>query len=394
MENWKKEDSIICLHSHENSDDYFGAIAPPIYQTSLFTFKNWDKFLEGITSEREHYVYTRGVNPTTKILEDKLAELERGEKCKCFSSGMAAISSTIFTLVKEKEHILFINNIYGPALAYAEELQRFGVEHSSIFINDAKEMKEHIKENTKLIYIESPSTSNFDIVDLSEVAKIAKARNILTAIDNSWATPIYQKPITQGIDIVLHSCTKYISGHSDTVGGAVISSFEIVDEIFKIGHQFGGGVMAPMDAWLILRGLRTLPQRLEHHKNAVGIIIDMLKTNPKVKKINHPLVFEGDKKELYEKQTTGYTSLLSLEIEFKDYSELKGFMNAFKVFKLGISWGGFESLITSHNYNTKENILGLEKRRISKDLVRIYIGLEDTEVLLEDLNRAFETLNS
>ncbi len=393
LDQWQKEDSKICLHSEENSEEYFGAITPPIYQTSLFSFRDWDKFLEGITSEREHFVYTRGVNPTTKILEDKLALLERGEKCKCFSSGMAAISATIFTLVKKGDHILFANNIYGPALSYAKVLEKFGVEYSSVFIEDSVELKAHIKKNTKLIYIESPSTMNFDILDLSKVSEIAKSRNILTAIDNTCATPIYQKPITQGIDIVLHSCTKYIAGHSDTLGGAVISSYKIIDEIFEIGHQFGGAVMGPIDAWLTIRGLRTLRQRLEYQRSSVEKIINMLKNNPKVNKINHPLLFEGNKKKIYEKQTTGYTSLLSVEIDFQNYDELRSFMNAFKVFKLGVSWGGFESLVTSPNYDSKENLRDLEGRHISSNLIRIYIGLEDTECLLEDLENAFETLN-
>ncbi|NLY46406.1 MAG: aminotransferase class I/II-fold pyridoxal phosphate-dependent enzyme [Tissierella sp.] len=391
MEQWQKEDSKICLHSHEDIEENIGAVAPPIFQTSLFSFKNWDKFLEGITSEREHYVYTRGVNPTVKILEDKLAQLERGEKCKCFASGIAAISATIFTLVKKGDHILFVNNIYGPAVSYADVLEKFDVEYTNIFIDDASEIENHIKSNTRLIYLESPSTMNFDVIDLRKAADIAKSRNILTAIDNTWATPLYQKPIIHGIDIVLHSCTKFIAGHSDTLGGAVISSYDIVDEIFKVGHQFGGAVLGPIDAWLTLRGLRTLRQRLGYQKTSVEKIVGMLKDNPKINKINHPLLLEGDKKKIYEKQTCGYTSLLSIDMDFKDYDELRDFMNSFKVFKLGVSWGGFESLITSANYN--KNSEDLEERHISNNLIRIYIGLEDTEILMEDLENAFKTLS-
>lgn len=392
MNNWKAKDSEICLHTGENREGYFGAIAPPIMQTSLFAFENWDSFIEGITAERAHYVYTRGVNPTTEILETKLAELERGEKCKCFASGMAAISSTIFTFVEQGDHILFINNVYGPALSYVKILKKFGITYTNAFIKDEEEIKDYIRENTKLIYIESPSTMNFDVLDLERVAGIAKERNILTAIDNTWATPLNQKPITHGIDLVLHSCTKYIAGHSDTVGGAVIGSYTLIDKIFEVGHQFGGGVMAPFDAWLTLRGLRTLVQRLAYQQATTQKVVELLQVHPKVRKINHPLVFTGRDKEVYEKQTTGYTTLFSIEIDFSDYDSLKAFMNSFKIFKLGVSWGGFESLVTSPNYNNEINHKGLEEVHQSKDLVRLYIGLEAPELLLEDLTRALNTL--
>lgn len=394
MEKWKKEDSQICLNLEGDLDEYVGSVAPPIYQTSLFSFQNWDKFIEGITSERENFVYTRGENPTTKNLEEKLADLERGEKCKCFASGMGAISGTIFTLVESGDHILFLNNIYGPTMDYVKTLEKFRVEHTNVDIEDTMEIESHIKENTKLIYMESPSTMNFDIVDLSQVASIAKSKNILTAIDNTWATPIYQKPITHGIDIVLHSCTKYIAGHSDTLGGAVISSHQIIDSIFKTGHQLGGAVMGPIDAWLILRGLRTLGQRLEYQKNSVEKIINVLKESSNVKEINHPLLFKGKEREIYDKQTAGYTSLLSMEIEFEEYDQIRNFMNSFKVFKLGVSWGGFESLIISPNYGNKENLERLQEDGISENLIRLYIGLEDPELLLDDLQRAFNTLEN
>lgn len=388
----RAQDSKICLHTGENRESYFGAIAPPIMQTSLFAFENWDNFLEGITAEREHYVYTRGVNPTTEILENKLAELERGEKCKCFASGMAAISSTLFTFLRQGDHVLFLNNVYGPALSYVKALSKFGVTYTNAFIENEEEIKQHIQESTKIIYLESPSTMNFDIIDLEKVARQAKRLGILTVIDNTWATPLNQKPLIHGIDLVIHSCTKYIAGHSDTVGGAVIGSYELVDKIFEIGHQFGGGVMAPFDAWLILRGLRTLPQRLAYQQQTVKQVVKLFEKHPKIRKINHPLVFTGKTKEIYDKQATGYTTLLSVEIDFKNYEELRNFMNSFKIFKLGVSWGGFESLVTSPNYNTKANHENLEAVHQSKDLIRMYIGLEAPELILEDLKRALNTL--
>ncbi|MGL4452973.1 MAG: trans-sulfuration enzyme family protein [Sarcina sp.] len=385
-----KEDSLICTNQFEEHSKYYGAVAPPIVQTSLFAFKDWDSFLGGITKERENYVYSRGVNPTVEMLEKKIAGLERGEKAKCFASGMAAISSTLFTLLENGDHVLFLNNVYGPAVAYTTALKKFGVEFTNVFVENLSDIKNNIKENTKLIYMESPSTMNMDILDLEAVAKIAKEKNILTAIDNTWATPLNQKPLTMGIDVVLHSCTKFMGGHSDTVGGAVVGSYELVDKIFEIGYQLGGGIMAPFDAWLIMRGLRTLPQRMKWQKESVEKFIEVLKASPKVRKINHPLCYTEEKRELFEKQMNGYSSLFSVEVDFKDYDDVRNFMNEFKVFKLGVSWGGYESLVLTPNYGN--NVEGLEAGRISKDTVRFYVGLEDVEVLIEDVTRALNVI--
>lgn len=385
-----KDDSLICSSGYEEHSKYFGAVAPPIIQTSLFAFENWDSFLEGITNERENYVYSRGVNPTVEILEKKLAGLERGEKCKCFASGMAAISSTLFTLVESGDHILFLNNIYGPAIAYTKTLEKFGVEFTNIFVENIEDIEANIKENTKLIYMESPSTMNMDILDLEKVSKIAKSRNIITAIDNTWSTPFNQKPILLGVDLVLHSCTKFMGGHSDTLGGAVIGSHELVDKIFEVGYQLGGGIMSPFDAWLIIRGLRTLPQRIDWQKKSVKKFIDVLKENEKVRLINHPLCYSEDKKELFEKQMNGYSSLFSVEINFNNYEDIRNFMNSFKVFKIGVSWGGYESLVISPNYKVNED--SFKDGNISKDTVRFYIGLEDVDLLIEDVQRALATI--
>lgn len=384
------QDSLLCTAEFEDHSQYFGAVAPPIMQTSLFAFKDWDSFLGGITKERENYVYSRGVNPTVEILEKKIAGLERGEKCKCFASGMAAISSTLFTLLEGGDHVLFLNNVYGPAVAYTTALKKFGVEFTNVFVDSLEDIKANIKENTKLIYMESPSTMNMDILDLEAVSEIAKERNILTAIDNTWATPLNQKPLTMGIDIVLHSCTKFMGGHSDTVGGAVIGSYELVDKIFETGYQLGGGIMSPFDAWLIIRGLRTLPQRMEWQKKSIEKFIETLQASPKVRKINHPLCYTGEKKELFDKQMNGYSSLFSVEVDFKDYDDVRNFMNEFKVFKLGVSWGGYESLVLTPNYG--HNVEGLEAGNISKDIVRFYVGLENVDILIDDVTRALDVI--
>lgn len=379
-------DENICTHLGEDSKKYFGAVTPPIVQTTLFSYPSLEEFIPALSRERENYVYTRGVNPTVEVLEKKLAALECGEKCKCFASGMAAISSTLFTLLKAGNHILFLNNIYGPVLSYCNFIKKYGVEHDVLFSSDIDEIEKHIKPNTRLIYLESPSTTKMEILDLEKIAILAKRKGIITAIDNTWSTPLFQKPLTFGIDISIHSCTKYIGGHSDVVGGAVIGSHKLVDEIFEYGHQFNGGALSPFDAWLAIRGLRTLPIRMKQHQESAIKVIDFLKKHPKIEKINHPYVLEGEAKELAEKQMRGYSSLFSIELVTKDFEDIKIFVNSLSVFQIGVSWGGFESLVNASNNGM--NKASLESQNISPSTVRLYIGLENAELLIEDINNA------
>lgn len=382
----KYKDNTLCEHSFENNENYYGAVTPPIIQTTLFTFKTFESFIEASTNERENYLYTRGVNPTTEILEKKLAALEKGERAKVFSSGMAAISATLFSLLKSGDHVLLINNVYGPATNYTGLLNKYGVESDNIFIVDAKEIEEYIKPNTKIIYYESPSTQLMGMLDIETISSLGKKYNILTMTDNTWATPFYHKPLTFGIDISIHSCTKYIGGHSDVMGGVVISRNEIIDKIFEQGHQFQGAVIGPQESWLLIRGLRTLPARLEYQKNSTKQIVEFLSKHESVKKINHPLCFEGQQKELSDKYLTGYTSLLSFELASDKFEDICKFVNKCKLFQIGVSWGGFESLILPQNNGKNHEYL--EKYKIPKGLIRLYIGLEDPSDLIEDLENA------
>lgn len=382
--------STICEHYFEDNKNYYGAVTPPIIQTSLFTFETFQDFVKASTNERENYLYTRGVNPTTEILEKKIAKLEKGERAKAFSSGMAAISATLFSLLKSGDHILLVNNVYGPATNYSKLLSKFGVESTNIFVSNASEITEYIKDNTKVIYYESPSTQMMQMLDIEEIVKIAKKYNILTMTDNTWATPFYHNPLTYGVDISIHSCTKYIGGHSDVIGGIVISSNEIIDKIFEHGHQFQGAVLGPHEAWLLIRGLRTLPARLEYQKNTTKKVIEFLKNNPKIKKINHFLTYEGKQKELAEKYLSGYTSLFSFELYKDDFESICKFVNYCKLFQIGVSWGGYESLILPQ-YNG-QNQEYLKNMNIPQGLIRLYIGLEDAEDLIEDLRNALEQI--
>lgn len=380
----------ICTHLGDDYERFLGAVVPPIFENSLFVYNKYEDLAQAFKAEREHYLYTRGTNPTVEILENKLAALEHGESCKVFSSGMAAISSAMITFLKQGDHILFINNIYGPAIKYAGYIQRFGIEHTQTYNTDVKEIEKEIKPNTKAIYLESPGTMTFKMLDLRAIAGIARERGIITIIDNTWATPLFQKPLDSGIDISVHSCTKYIGGHSDVVGGAVISSKRIMDQIFYNEFQLNGGNIGPFEAWLLMRGLRTLPLRMEKHQENAMKAAEFLNNHKSVKRVNYPGLKSSPDYELGKRYLKGYSGLFSFEIKSDRYEDIANVINKCRVFKIGVSWGGFESLILSPNHgNNLEELRGSD---ISPSSIRVSIGLEDIDSIIEDLDRALSIL--
>lgn len=384
------EEKSICAHLGDDYERFYGAVVPPVFENSLFVFRKYEDIVESFKAEREHYLYTRGTNPTVEILEKKLAALEHGESCKCFSSGMAAISSALITFLKQGDHILFVNNIYGPALDYANYIGKFGVEHSITLNTDVESIEEEIKDNTKVIYLESPATMTFKMLDLKSIADLARSKGIITIIDNTWATPIFQKPIDLGIDISIHSCTKYIGGHSDVVAGAVISSKKIMDQIFYNEYQLHGGNIGPFEAWLLMRGLRTLPLRMEKYQESGLEVAHFLNGHKNVKKVNYPGLESSPDYELGRKQLKGYSALMSFEIKSDSFQDVKKVINACRIFKIGVSWGGHESLILSPNHGDNEG--ELRKAGISPGLIRISVGLESVEDIIDDLDNALNVL--
>lgn len=379
-------DEQICTHSFDTPEKHHGAVSPPIYQTSLFAFETFEAFTKAQSAERENYVYTRGVNPTTEILERKLAMLERGDRCKCFGSGMGAISSVFLSLLQKGDHVLFVNTIYGPTQELVEHLKRFGIEHSFT----GEEVEADIQPNTKLIYVESPGTMTMKVVDLKSITTIAKQHGIITAIDNTWSTPIFQKPLTLGFDLSIHSLTKYIGGHSDVVGGAVIGGEELIDQISKYGFQLNGSVMSPHDASLILRGLRTLPIRMKQHEYNTLQMINYLKTKEEITSIHHPSLQTDNP--IVKEQMAGFSGLLSFELKEGAFEKVALFINQMKVFKIGVSWGGYESLINAPI--KRDNASNLEAQGISPGLVRLSIGLEGPALLIADLEKGFQAVQT
>ncbi|GHB21326.1 trans-sulfuration enzyme family protein [Salinicola rhizosphaerae] len=374
-------DSEICSHAFEAHEQYQGAMAPPIYQTSLFTFPNLERFTEVMRDERSHFVYSRGLNPTVKLLEEKLAALERGEMAKAFGSGMGAISATMMTLLSAGDHVLLVNQAYGPTRQLLEQMARFGIDFDECS-GDSRDVERALRPETRLIYIESPSSMRMELADLEGIASIARAHGILTAIDNTWATPLFQKPLTLGIDLSLHTLSKYIGGHSDLVGGAVIGRRELVARIFEHGHQLLGAALSPHSAFLALRGLRTLPVRMRQHQSNVLDVIQYLAVQQEITAIHHPCLATGEAALWVEKQLSGQAGLLSFEIDNPTYARIAGFINALQTFRIGVSWGGYESLAISQR----------QPDDTGPTLIRLAIGLEAPELLIEDLKRGFQTL--
>lgn len=389
-------DETMLLHYGEDKKDYKGAVVPPIYQNSLFTFEDWDSIDKAFDDPVNNCIYTRGKNPTVSIVEEKLSKLAGGEKAKLFTSGMAAISSAIMHFVKPNGHIITLKNIYGPANNFMGSYlkEKMNIEVTYISGKDINEFRENIRENTCLIYLESPSSVVFSLQDINEISKLAKEHNIKTIIDNTWATPIYQKPLKMGIDLEVHSCSKYIGGHSDIVAGVIIGSEKDIKDIFEKEHALYGGKIAPFEAWLIMRSLRTLPIRLDKHQENALQVAKFLESHPKVKKVYYPGIKSFEQYELGKKQMSGYTGLMAVDLDCKDIDKIKAFVNRLEYFYIGVSWGGFESLVYAPaiSYLKEMTPDKFDAMGISLGSIRLSIGLENHNDLICDLEKALSIL--
>ena len=372
----------ICSHYSEDPSRFAGAVTPPIFQSSLFTE------CEGNEGDREgRYAYTRVSNPTTEIVENKVAALEQGEAAKCFSSGMGAISAAMMHYLKKDSHVVAVASIYGPAHRFlAEYMKRFGVAVTFVKGTDTEEIEGAIRENTDLIYLESPSTYLFLVQDLSKIAEIAKRHHAATVIDNTYCTPIFQKPLTLGIDMVVHSASKYLGGHSDIIGGVVIGRKEDIDQIAQSERELFGAVMSPFDSWLMLRGIRTLPVRMKQHMANAMEMAAYFQELPVVKEVIYPWWETHPQYELAKKQMTGASGLMSVVFDLPG-EQIKRIVRELEFFHRGPSWGGFESLISPVGADLEQ-----DNETMKKGLVRLHIGLEGADLLKEDFERAVKNV--
>lgn len=383
--------SFILTHLGEDREQYFNAIAPPVIQTSNFAFDNLEQFRQSFSDELHHHVYSRGNNPTVEILRKKLAALEGTEDALVFSSGAGAVAAAVIGNIKAGEHVICQQAPYSWTTALLKKfLNRFGVEHTFVDCSDLDAIQAAIKPNTRILFLESPNTMTFDIQDLKACADLARAHGLVTMIDNSYSSPIFQNPASFGIDIVLHSGTKYINGHSDVVVGVLCASHAMVKKIFESELMTLGGILGPHDAALVLRGLRTLPLRVQRSDESANYLISRLENHPKVEKIWHPFHPSFPQRELAMKQMRGCGGLFSVQFRTDSMEKMEAFIHRIQHFLMAVSWGGHESLMipTIGFYN----IPGRDNPPMPYTFVRFYIGLEAPEWLWADLEQAMEVL--
>lgn len=378
--------SYILNELGEDRSHYYNAVAPPIVQTSNFACKTVADMREMLKHEPEVYFYTRGNNPTVTMLEKKLAALEGAEHAIAFGSGIAAVSAAVLSQVKAGDHVVCVKKPYSWTNTLMKQfLPRFGVEVTMVDGTDAENYKRALQPNTKLLYMESPNSFTFELQDIAAIVKIARAHNCSTVIDNSFASPLYQHPITMGVDLVVHSCTKYIGGHSDAMGGIVCGKRETINLIFEREFMTLGAILSPHDAWLLLRGLRTLPVRMERIAETTRKVVAYLEQHPKVEQILYPFLPSNPQYELARRQLSNNTGQFTIKLRTEEIEKVDLFCDSLNHFLMAASWGGHESLIypVAASYST-----GNYKSSLHFSLIRFYIGLEDADYLIKDLEQA------
>jgi cystathionine beta-lyase/cystathionine gamma-synthase len=375
----------------EERENYFNAVAPPIFQTSNFAFQKVDDLRKAFEDEMSDYLYSRGINPTVDILRKKLAALDNAEDCLVFNSGAAAIFASVLASVKSGDHIVSVNKPYTWAQKMFDTiLPRFGVTTTYIDGTKIENFERAILPTTSLIYLESPNSWDFALQDLRAVAELARAEGIVTICDNSYCTPLYQKPIDEGIDMALQSATKYISGHSDTVAGVLTGSKSMIKKIFNSEYLNIGSGIQPFNAWLLIRGLRTLPIRLERITNTTNIIVDYLKGHPLIEKVIVPFDEDFPQYKLAKRQMKGACGLLSFVLIVQRMDQVVTFCESLNHILMAVSWGGYESLIIPKCASIKPN--DFDAANPEHRMLRLYVGLEDPDYLVSDLQKALNKI--
>jgi cystathionine beta-lyase/cystathionine gamma-synthase len=381
--------SYILNELGEGREGYFNAVSPPIIQTSNFTFNTVDDLRKALSNEYDAMLYSRGNNPTVNILRQKLAALDGAEDALVFSSGVAAISIPIISLLKQGDHVITVDNPYSWTVKLFENLlSKFGVTTTFVDGTRVENIKAAIQPNTKLIYLESPNTFSYELQDLEAIAMLAKQHNIITMTDNSYCTPLYQQPIKLGIDLVAQSATKYIGGHSDVVAGVVTGSKKLIQQIFSNEFMNIGTALSPHSAWLLIRGLRTLPLRLYRSFESTKIVIAWLKQQPQIDSVIWPFDDGFKQAELAQRQMLGCGGMFSFTLKDSSPGKIESFCNKLQHILIAVSWGGHESLVIP-------TLAGINPADYEADdprhqLIRMYIGLEEPDYLIADLTQALK----
>lgn len=383
------------IHDGYDAKEMLGSLTTPIFQTSTYTFETAEQGERRFKGEEDGYIYSRLGNPTVAVLEERIASLENGERGLAFASGMAAISAVLIALTKANDHVLCSVGLYGSTFSFLKVLEeKYNISHDLIEMNTKEEIRALIKPETACIYIETPINPTIRLIDLEMVAEVAKEFNIPVIVDNTFSTPYLQRPLDLGCDVVVHSATKYIGGHGDVVAGLAAGKKEILDLVAAISLKEIGGVIAPFDAWLLLRGLKTLPIRMDRHCDNAEKVFEHLRQHPKVKTVYYPNDEAHPDFTIKEKQMKRGGGMISFEIH-GEKKDVQSFLNDLNFLKIAVSLGDAETLI-EHPATMTHAAIPKELREemgITDQLIRLSIGLEAWEDIWEDLEQALDQLN-
>lgn len=384
----------IAIHEGFHADPLTGALATPIYQTSTFVFSSVEEGAKRFAGEEAGFIYSRLGNPTISILEQKVAALEKAEAALAFASGMAAVSAVILGLIKTGDHIVCSKGLYGCTYGFLNILkERFQVEYTLCDMSSEATLLEAIRPNTRVIYAETPINPTMELVDLAMIARVAKRIGAFSVIDNTFMSPYLQRPIELGCDVVIHSATKYIGGHGDVIAGVAAGPQAIIDELRMTTQKDIGGVLSPFDAYLLIRGLKTLGVRMDRHCENAQKVAQYLASHPKVQTVYYPGLPDFPQYELAKRQMDGFGGLLSFELTGGLTAGIR-MMNQVKLCKRAVSLGDVDSLI-QHPASMTHSVVPAEERRkmgISDGLIRLSVGIEDVADILDDLAQALEAV--
>ena len=394
MENKYKNIDTEVIHGGYESNQHFGSLVPPIYQTSTFTFSSAEQGERRFLGDEEGFVYSRLGNPTVSALEERIAAIEGGEAGLAFSSGMAAVSAVLLHYTKSGDHIVCSKGVYGCTFGLLQLLKnKYNVTHTFSEMESEKSLKEQIRSETSCIYIETPINPTMSLIDLELVVKVAKEYGLPVIIDNTFCSPYLQQPIAIGCDIVVHSATKYIGGHGDVIAGLVVGKKEVLSEIAMTTQKDIGGVMSPFDAWLLLRGLKTLPVRMDRHCDNAEKIATLLKEHKNIEAIFYPGDPTNPHHEIMKKQMKKPGGLISFTVKGTK-KDAQAVLNKLQLLKIAVSLGDAETLIQHPATMTHAVVPEGTRARmgIVDNLLRISVGLESWEDIWNDLKQALDSL--
>lgn len=394
INNKQPHQDTVCIHAGKQKEGHHGALTSPLYQTSTFVFDNAAQGAARFAGEEPGYIYTRLGNPTVRELELKMAALEKMEDAAATATGMAAVSGAVLSFLEAGDHVIACKAVYGCTYALlSHQLPKWGIEVTFVEMDNEEELEQALRANTKMVFAETPINPNLRVLDLALIGDFCEKHDLISVVDNTFMSPMLQTPVDYGIDIVIHSATKYLNGHGDVVAGVIVSSKERIETIKLTILKDVGGTISPHDAWLILRGLKTLPIRIERHCKSALTVAEYLESHPMVAEVYYPGLKSHQGYQFIGSQMKAAGGVIGFEL-MATLEEGQAFIDAMQLFSIAVSLGDAESLIQhpasmTHSPYTQEERLAAG---ISDGLIRISIGLESTDDLIADLQQAFERI--